>query len=178
MSPLPSLARLFWVFLSIGGTSIGGGVAGYLRSSVVDRHRWIDDEAFAELLSIGQTLPGLIAANMAILIGDRLRGARGAILAVIGICLPGAVLMTGAAFAYGAGAANPLSQAFLHAVSAGAVGLILTVLVQLGRRTVKAFADLLFAAGTAGLVAGFHMQVPLALIGVGALAIWWHRPRA
>ena len=75
MTPSPTLWRLFWVFLVMGATSIGGGVVGYLRAGLVARERWLDDQGFVELLSISQTLPGLNATNMAILVGDRLRGA-------------------------------------------------------------------------------------------------------
>ena len=177
-NPPPSLWRLFWVFLVMGATSIGGGVVGYLRSGLVIRQRWIDDPTFVELLSISQTLPGLNATNMSILVGDRLRGTRGAVLAALGMCLPGASLMTAAAFAYGVGGDDPISRAFLHAIAAGAVGLILVVMIQLGAKTLEGVADYVFVAVTTLLVAGLGVSVPFALIGVGAVAIWWHRPRA
>ena len=177
-NPPPSLWRLFWVFLVMGGTSIGGGVVGYLRSGLVIRQRWIDDRAFVELLSISQTLPGLNATNMSILVGDRLRGTPGAVLAALGMCLPGASLMTAAAFAYGVGGDDPASRAFLHAIAAGAVGLILVVMIQLGAKTLAGFADYVFVVVTALLVAGLGVPVPFALIGIGSVAIWWHRPRA
>lgn len=173
----PSLWRLFGVFFVMGATSIGGGVVGYLRSGLVVRQRWLDDDAFVELLSISQTLPGLNATNMSILVGDRLRGTPGALLAALGMCLPGAALMTAAAFAYGVGGDDPLSRAFLRAIAAGAVGLVLMVMIQLGAKVLSGVADYLFVALTAVLVAGFGIPVPYALIGVGALAIWWHRPR-
>ena len=95
----PALAgRIFWVFLVMGATSLGGGVVGYLRTGLVVRQRWLDDVTFVELLSISQTLPGLNATNMSILVGDRLRGGWGALLATLGMCLPGATLMTAAAY--------------------------------------------------------------------------------
>lgn len=175
--PSPSLGRLFWVFLVMGATSLGGGVVGYLRSGLVVRERWLDDLSFVELLSISQTLPGLNATNMSILVGDRLRGWPGAVLATLGMCLPGATLMTAAAFAYGFGGDDPWSKAFLHGIAAGAVGLIVVVMVQLGSRVLKGPADYVFVLATAAAVAGFGVQVPYALLAAGAVAIWWHRPR-
>jgi len=82
-----SLFQLFSTFLLIGATSFGGGVVAYLRNSLVAKHKWFDDKTFVELLSISQTLPGLNATNMAALVGDRLRGAAGAIAAILGMCL-------------------------------------------------------------------------------------------
>jgi chromate transporter len=176
-SPAPSLGKIFWIFLVMGATSLGGGVVGYLRTGLVVRQRWLDDVTFVELLSISQTLPGLNATNMAILVGDRLRGWHGALLAMFGMCLPGAALMTAAAFAYSVGGDDPWSKAFLHGIAAGAVGLIVVVMVQLGSRVLKGFADYVFVLATAAAVAGFGVQVPYALLAAGALAIWWHRPR-
>ena len=175
--PRPSLRRIFWVFLVMGATSLGGGVVGYLRTGLVVRNRWVDDVTFVELLSISQTLPGLNATNMSILVGDRLRGGWGALLATLGMCLPGAILMTGAAFAYGAGGDSPAAKAFLHGIAAGALGLIVVVMVQLGSRVLKGVADYVFVLATAAAVAGFHVNVPYALIVAGIVAIWWHRPR-
>ncbi len=175
--PPPSLGRVFWVFLVMGATSLGGGVVGYLRTGLVVRQRWLDDVTFVELLSISQTLPGLNATNMAILVGDRLRGGWGALLATLGMCLPGAVLMTGAAYAYGVGGDDPWSKAFLRGIAAGAVGLILVVMVQLGAKVLKSWADYVFVLATAAAVAGFGINVPYALVVAGTIAIWWHRPR-
>src|SRR5208283_2717926 len=88
-----SIADIFLEFLIIGATSFGGGVVAYLRSGLVAKRKWVDDKEFVEMLAISQTLPGLNATNMAILVGDRLRGAMGSIAAIIGVCLPGAVYM-------------------------------------------------------------------------------------
>jgi chromate transporter len=173
----PSLWRIFWVFLVMGGTSLGGGVVGYLRTGLVVRQRWLDDVTFVELLSISQTLPGLNATNMSILVGDRLRGTWGAVVAMLGMCLPGATLMTAAAYAYGGVGDDPWSKAFLHGIAAGAVGLIVVVMVQLGAKVLKTVADYVFVVATAGAVAFFDVPVLIALLGAGAVAIWWHRPR-
>jgi chromate transporter len=175
--PPPSLGKLFWVFLVMGATSLGGGVVAYLRTGLVVRQRWLDDLSFVELLSISQTLPGLNATNMSILVGDRLRGGMGALVATLGMCIPGASLMIAAGFLYGAGGDGPWSKAFLHGIAAGAVGLIVVVLVQLGAKTLKTPADYVFVAATAAAVAFFKVPVPYALIVAGIVAIWWHRPR-
>ncbi len=177
VAPPPTLWRLFLGFLMMGATSLGGGVIAYLRTGLVARYRWLDDETFVELMAISQSLPGLNATNMSILAGDRLRGWPGALVAALGMCLPGASLMTAAAFAYGIGGDDPVSKAFLHAIAAGAVGLITVVMVQLGAKMLTEIADYAFVALTAVLVVLFHVPVPYALVGVGALAIWWHRPR-
>src|SRR5260370_6842060 len=94
----PSLGRIFWVFLVMGATSLGGGVVGYLRTGLVVRERWLDDVTFVELLSISQTLPGLNATNMAILVGDRLPPSHAPLLPMFALSLPAAPPLTPAAF--------------------------------------------------------------------------------
>src|SRR5262249_40920162 len=76
-----TLIQIFRAFLLIGATSFGGGVMAYLRSSLVEKHGWLDDESFVQLLAMSQSLPGLNSTNMAVLVGDRLRGTLGAAVA-------------------------------------------------------------------------------------------------
>jgi chromate transporter len=95
-SPVASPAtvlQIFLEFLLIGATSFGGGVVAYLRNGLITKRGWLDDKSFVELLSISQSLPGLNSTNMAILVGDRLRGISGAIAGIVGMCLPGGLLM-------------------------------------------------------------------------------------
>ena len=172
-----SIGQIFTAFLLIGATSFGGGVVAYLRASLVGKHRWVDDKTFVELLSISQTLPGLNATNMAILVGDRLRGAPGAIAAICGICLPGAVLMYVVGMLYHEHGDRPLVTAMLRGVAAAAVGLILATTVQLGRKSLNGLYDLVFIGLAVIGVNRLHLSVPYVLLGVGALAIFWYRPR-
>src|SRR3984957_876278 len=82
-----SIARIFLEFLTIGATSFGG-VVPYLRGSLVSKQQWLSDKEFVEMLSISQSLPGLNATNMAILVGQKLAGWGGAMAGLIGMCLP------------------------------------------------------------------------------------------
>lgn len=171
------LWSIFLAFLLIGATSVGGGVIAYLRNSLVDKHGWIDDPTFVRMLSISQSLPGLNATNMAILAGDRLRGTLGSVVATVAICLPGGLFMFAVGMAYGIHGNRPIVAAILHSVAAAAVGLVLAVSWQLGRRSLDRLGDLVFVGLAAAGVAVFHLPVPYVLLGVGALAIFWYRPR-
>ena len=161
----------------VGATSVGGGVVAYLRRSLVARRGWLDNSTFVQMLSISEALPGLNGTNIAILAGDRLRGARGAIAAILGICLPGALIMFAVGVAYGAHADRPVVAAMLATIAAAAVGLVFAVAVQLGQNSLKRISDFVFAALTVLLVHWLHFSILLVLLCVGAIAIWWYRPR-
>jgi chromate transporter len=171
-----SIGQIFLEFLIIGATSFGG-VVPYLRGSLVTKRQWIDDKEFVEKLSISQSLPGLNATNMAILVGEKLRGALGSIVAIIGICLPGAVLMYIVGMFYRAHGDHVWVTAALKGVAAAAVGLILSTVVGLSRKSLAGKFDFIFMALTVIAVNRLHLGVPRTLVAVGILAILFHRPR-
>ncbi|QIG95944.1 chromate transporter [Bradyrhizobium sp. 6(2017)] len=171
-----SLGRVFLEFLIIGASSFGG-VVPYLRGRLVTKLQWLRDKEFVELLSISQSLPGLNATNMAILVGQKLSGALGAIVAVLGMCLPGGVLMFIAGIVYRAHGDHIWATAALKGVAAASVGLILSTVVQLSRRSFAQRIDFVFVALTVIAVDLLHQSVLRTLIVVGLMAILWHRPR-
>jgi chromate transporter len=171
-----SIAQIFFEFLLIGAMSFGG-VVPYLRGSLVTKRHWVDDKEFVEMLSISQSLPGLNATNMAVLVGEKLHGALGSIAAIIGICLPGAVLMYIVGIFYRAHGDHIWITAALKGVAAAAVGLILSTVVGLSKKSLSGKFDFVFIALTVIAVNRLHLGVPRTLIAVGLLAILFHRPR-
>jgi chromate transporter len=171
-----SITNIFVVFLTIGATSFGGGVVAYLRNSLVNKNKWMDDASFLELMAISNTLPGLNATNMSILAGNRLRGGPGSIAALLGMCLPGFVFMTLAGLLYGMQGDRPLVTAALRGVAAAAVGLVAATWYQLGRKAVRGFFDAFIILGAIVAINQFKLSVPIVLLGAGALAIYFHRP--
>ena len=171
-----SVGQIFLEFLLIGATSFGG-VVPYLHGSLVTKRHWIDDQEFVEMLSISQSLPGLNATNMAVLVGQKLRGALGSMAAIAGICLPGAVLMYATGIFYRIHGDHIWVTAALKGVAAAAVGLILSTVVGLSKKSLAGKFDFVFMALTVIAVNRLHLGVPRTLIGVGILAILFHRPR-
>ena len=90
-----SLFKLFTTFFRIGLFTFGGGYAmiPLIESDVVERSRWIGKSDFVDLLAVAQSAPGVFAVNMAVFIGYRLRGVRGALAAAFGCVLPSVVII-------------------------------------------------------------------------------------
>ena len=84
-----SLWQIFKVFFKIGAFTIGGGIPmiAAIKSELVER-KWLKDEDFVDIITLAQTAPGLFAANIAILTGNKLKGTKGSIVATVGSCLP------------------------------------------------------------------------------------------
>jgi len=167
---------IFWQFLIIGATSFGG-VVPYLREGLVTKNHWVDDKEFVELLSISQSLPGLNATNMAILLGDRLRGWMGALAGIAGICLPGGLLLLCVGMFYRIHGDHALITYALKGVAAAAAGLLLATVIQLGKKSLSHRFDLAFVLVTVLAVNRLHLGVPKTLVFVGLAAIFFHYPR-
>jgi len=171
-----SLGKIFLEFLTIGATSFGG-VVPYLRSALVGKRHWIDDKEFVGMLSMSQSLPGLNATNMAILVGEKLRGFAGSTAAILGMCLPGGLLMYVVGIFYRQHGDHVWATAALTGVAAAAVGLILSTVIQLSQKSLAGKFDFVFMGVTVLAVNRFHQSVLRTLIVVGILAMLYHRPR-
>lgn len=172
-----SLGAIFSTFLFIGATSFGGGVVAYLHENLVGGRRWLDEEEFLSALEISQTLPGLNATNMSVIVGDRLRGTPGAITAFLGMALPGTVIILILGILYGEHGQNPSVSSLLSGVAAAATGLLLAVTLQLGWKEFRGPTDVILALVTCLAVSVFKFSLLTVLFTVGPLAIWIYRPR-
>jgi chromate transporter len=171
-----SLGKLFSVFALIGVTSFGGGIVAYLRHSLVEKEKWLGAEEFMAALEIAQTLPGLNSTNMSVIVGRKLRGPLGAVLATLGMILPGAVMVTALGFAYVALRHDPKIAVVLTGVAAAAVGLLLQVTLKIGWRQLIRPKDLIFVIVVFVLVGIMHISLIVTLVTVAPLAIWLNRP--
>lgn len=64
-----------------------------IEREIVDKHKWIERDNFLDLLAIAQSLPGILAVNIATTIGDRLKGFKGSATAALGTILPSFLLI-------------------------------------------------------------------------------------
>ena len=176
-APRVSLGKLFSVFALIGVTSFGGGIVAYLRRALVDKEKWLDEDGFMAALEISQTWPGLNSTNMSVIVGRKLRGPAGALVATLGMILPGAVIVTALGFTYVALRHDPKVAVVLTGVAAAAVGLLVQVTLKIGWKQLIRPQDLIFVVVVFVLVGIFHVSLLVTLIAVAPLAIWVHRPR-
>lgn len=84
------LFDLFIVFFKIGAFTFGGGWAmiSIIEKEIVDKKHWVTKEEFLDLLAVAQSIPGILAVNMAVAVGDKLRGRGGAVIAALGTIIP------------------------------------------------------------------------------------------
>jgi chromate transporter len=156
--PAPALpgrgwAEVFSVFLYLGLTSFGGPVAhlGYFRREFVDRRRWLDETAYADVVALCQFLPGPASSQVGISLGLMRAGYLGAFAAWLGFTAPSALLMI--AFAYGAPALRDVAgSAWLHGLQIVAVAVVAQAVIGMARVLCPDLPRAALALGAAALM--------------------------
>ena len=82
--------QLFITFFKIGAFTFGGGWAmiSIIEKEIVDKHHWLAKDEFLDQLAVAQSLPGILAVNISVAVGDRLKGMKGSVSAALGTILP------------------------------------------------------------------------------------------
>lgn len=84
------LWNLFITFFKIGAFTFGGGWAmiSIIEREIVDKHKWLERNEFLDLLAVAQSLPGILAVNISVVVGDKIRNLKGSLVAALGTILP------------------------------------------------------------------------------------------
>jgi chromate transporter len=178
-----SLAALFVSFLTIGSTSFGGGLTGWIRRELVEKRGWLDDQQFLSCYALSQIVPGATNVNLAVLIGTQLRGVAGALAALAGLLLvPLAILLTlgGLYFAAHGDPGGWVLKAALAGAGAAAIGFNIATGIRLARRNVRGLGPALVAAAVIvgiGILRIPLLQVLLVMLPTSLALTLWERAR-
>ena len=128
--------QLFIEFFTLGLFTFGGGYAmiGLLEERMT-RRGWLDSEEILDCIAVTQTLPGVIAVNMSIYVGYRLKGIKGALVSVFGMVLPSFVIIILIAMFMENFGDNRYIQGALKGIRIATLGLILSAAVKLAGKT-------------------------------------------
>ena len=116
----------FGLFCKIGTFTIGGGYAmvPLIENEIVDKRKWIAKDDFINLLAIAQSVPGILAVNISIFIGYKLRGIRGSIATTLGTILPSFVIILAIALFFHNFKDNPVVERIFKGIRPAVVALI------------------------------------------------------
>ncbi len=155
------------IFLRLGLTSFGGPVAhlGYFRAELVERRRWLDEPAFADIVALCQFLPGPASSQTGISLGILRAGLPGGFAAWLGFTAPSAVAMI--LFGYGVTRFGDLAHApWLHGLKIVAVAVVANAVWGMARNLCPDRPRATIAIGAAILALG----IPSAAGQIGAIA--------
>ena len=169
-----SLTTLFLVFLKIGSVLYGSGyvLLAFLRSDFVDRLGWLTDRQLLDAVAIGQFTPGPVLTT-ATFVGYVVGGGPGAVLATVGIFLPGFVFVAVSHPLLPRIRASRWTAAILDGVNVAALGLMAGVAWELGRAAIVDPVTAVLAVASAILLIRFKTSSVWLILGGGAVGIAW-----
>jgi chromate transporter len=175
---VPTPGELFLRFTQVAVSGFGG-VLPFARRMLVEERRWLDAEEFADVLSLCQLLPGPNIVNIAVCVGARYHGARGAVAAVAGLVSAPFLMMLALGALYTRYGELPAVSAVFRGVSAAAAGLILAVGIKMAASRRLRSAMALFTVATFAGIAILRLPLlPLLLLAAPAsvaAAFWRER---
>ena len=177
-----SRAELFRAFnrLALQGF---GGVLPVAHRELVERRRWLDADQFVELLALGQMLPGPNIINMAVILGDRWFGWRGALAACAGLLSFPLVIVVTLALLFQQVSSSPLALAALRGMGAIVAGLVISTALKLSKtlpnNPLGVPLGILFGAAALAMVGILRWPMLWVLLGLGpaAMALAYRRIR-
>ena len=172
LSPKQKLRALFFSTLYISAFTFGGGfvIVTFMKRKFVDQLHWITEAEMLDMAALAQSSPGAIAVNAAILVGWRVAGLPGMVVAVVGTIIPPMVSLSIISLFYAAFATNPYVALVLKGMQAGVAAVILDVVCGLGGAVVKTKSAVYIALMAAAFVANFFFDVNVILIILVAAA--------
>lgn len=173
------LLSLFLTFMKIGAFTFGGGWAmiSIIQREVVDKHHWIEKDEFLDLLAVAQSLPGILAVNISVSVGDKLRGLRGSTVSALGTILPSfLIILTIAIFLTPELiTSNPTLSAIFKGIRPAVVALIVAPVITSAKAAKIGWSTVWIPIVVALLIWSKLPVIsnPILYIIAGALLGWW-----
>ena len=174
-APDVGLFSMFLSFAKIGAFLIGGGYAmlPLLEDEIVRRKRWSTSEEVSDFFALAQLLPGVIAVNTAMLVGNRLRGLAGNVVAALGVVSVPFALIAAYAVAYSQLSDMPAVMKVLEGVRPAVAGMMLAMGWNMMRKSAKGAWGMALALGAAAVaVVGNPPMVLFILAAIAAGVLW------
>ena len=157
----------------ISAFTFGGGfvIITFMKRKFVDELHWIDETEMLDMTALAQSSPGAIAVNAAILVGWKIHGFPGMIVAVLGTIIPPMAILSVISLFYQLFATNQYVALVLKGMQSGVAAVILDVSLSLGINVVKNKRWIHIALMVASFIATFFFKVNVMWIILAAAAI-------
>lgn len=123
-----------------------------IQKEVVEKKGWIEEEDFMDVLAISQSAPGLLAVNISIFLGYRLKGVKGSIVATLGSVLPSFLIILLIAMFFAGYQDNPTVIKIFKGIRPVVVSLIAVPVINMARKAKLNIYTGMLAVATALLV--------------------------
>jgi chromate transporter len=179
--PHVPLLQLYRTFFWVGLFSFGGGVSAWLHREVVNIRGWMTDDQFFSGYSLTHVLPGVNSSNLAVYIGQHLRGTPGAVVALLALLSGPFVVVIGAALAYQYLLQVPGFQAAVAGIAAAAIGMLVRLGYLAARKAATGVVSALIMLAifvAIGFLRWPLVPVVLVMAPISIAVSWPRKPKA
>jgi chromate transporter len=172
----PRLRDLFFTFFSISALTIGGGYAMIpVFADRITKKKWLDEKEFYGLFALGQSIPGPMALNTAVLVGNRLLGLPGAIVSFLGVMVPPFITIILVSLVFVRISEIKFIQGFLKGSYGVVIGLVLAMIFKMLKTKKWSAIELIISIlGAASLFLFMNFSLPI-FIAIALLCYFVNR---
>jgi chromate transporter len=167
--------ELFFSTFSLSAFTFGGGyvIIPLMRKKFVEKLKWIEEEEMLDYVAIAQSSPGPIAVNTSILVGFRLAGILGAVIAVLGTVLPPLIVLSVITYLYAAFINHPVVAATMYGMRLGVAAVLIDAVISLVKAIAKekSLLSLLVLIAAFVCVHVFDIHVLIVLAGAAVIGL-------
>jgi chromate transporter len=167
---LKSYFSLFKYTFAISAFTFGGGyvVIPMMRKYFVNNLQLITEQELLDMAAIAQSTPGAIAVNLAVLVGYRILGKKGAIISCIGTILPPLLLLSVISYFYASFRGNQAIASILRGMEAGVAAVIIVLVIDMTQGILKNRNTLISLMIPISFFLSFFMQINVVFIILGS----------
>jgi chromate transporter len=173
-APQVGFMRELRYFVRLGTTGFGGPIAtvGYMQRDLVEHRGWIDRRDFLDGMAVGQTMPGPLAAQVAMWVGYLRKGAPGTLAVALAFIAPSFLLVVAVVALYVRYSGLPVVAALFYGIAPAVMAIITIAAVKLVKLTDRRDWRLWVITVTVfGLTAATGSEPILVILGAGMLMI-------
>ena len=171
------LRKLFFSTLYLSAFTFGGGyvIVTLMKKKFVDEYHWIEEDEMLDLVAIAQSAPGPIAVNGAIVVGYKLDGMLGALVAIVATIIPPFVIISAVSVFYDLFRTNFIIGQMLEGMQAGVGAVIASVVWEMGADVVKSknTSSVLIMMAAFAATCFFEVNVVIVVLVCALLGVVW-----
>lgn len=167
------LRKLFWSMFVLSAFTFGGGfvIVSLMKKKFVEELKWLEEDEMLDVTAITQSSPGPLPVNASVIIGYRMRGVVGSLVAILGTILPPMIIIFIISMCYEQFRTNPYIAVALQVMRVGVAAVIFDVVINLAKNVVKTRRILYIAMMVIAFILTCFFKVNAMLIILSCLGI-------
>lgn len=167
------LWTLFKTMFVLSACTFGGGfvIVSLMKKKYVEELKWLEEDEMLDVTAITQSVPGPLPVNASVIIGYRIAGILGSVVAILGTILPPMMIISVISLFYEQFRTNPYIAVALQVMRAGVAAVIFDVVINLASNVLKTKRTLYISMMVVAFVATYLLDMSAMMVILVCLAI-------